>query len=277
MVPSSSYLSVKDAKEAFLYKKKWKKGSILCSLENAAEYGHTLAGELLHAVKDSLYATVSHNLRAKMSQDWVSILSLSILEQYIVKDCIHNIPAWLLQPSCFARVIEKVSQIRIWEDSQHSCVEDLLLTISRFERTGLVVELKRLGFKEVAWILGGRDVFYGVFARMGALREASKLLCYLRLAMKIPMYDTWSVVFNNDPRKKCLNHIRSICMFPERYKNFAWKLDKVELCAKEIKCKCFFLSSMAYAFGNTLCDVFKMQCDVLNLVRIVIHGEKLTV
>ena len=178
-----------------------------------------------------------------------------------MNDCIQNIPAWLIQPSCFARVIKKVSQITIGEYSQRTCLEDLLLTISRFEGTGLVIELKRLGFKEVACILGGRDVFYGVFARMGALREASNLLCYLRLAMKIPMYDTWNVVFNNDPHKKCLNHIRSICMSPERYKNFAWKLDKVELCAKEIKCKCFFLSSTTYPFGNTLCDVLK--CSVM--------------
>jgi hypothetical protein len=147
-------------------------------------------------------------------------------------------PEWVVQPSSFCAVMDKVSRFDLHEDHpHHSCVEDLLLAIARFENAGLLAELRRLGLDEVASLLGGRGVFYGMFAMMGALREASNLLLCLRSAMKIPLYDTWSVAFNNDPHRKCLNHIRSICMPPEKYKDFAWKLDKVKLCAKEIRCK----------------------------------------
>jgi hypothetical protein len=147
-------------------------------------------------------------------------------------------PEWVVQPSSFCAVMDKVSQIALHEENpRHSSAEDLLLAISRFEKAGLLAELRRLGLDEVACLLGGRDVFYGMFAMMGALREASNLLRYLRSVMKIPLHDTWSVAFNNDPHRKCLNHLRSICMLPEKYKDFAWKLDKVELCAKEVKCK----------------------------------------
>ncbi|KAH7416002.1 hypothetical protein KP509_14G070700 [Ceratopteris richardii] len=214
--------------------------SILNSLAAAAEDGVALASELVYNLKGSLYSILPHSLRGKVSDDWDSMLSSSLLEHFMgrLDGNIQGTSSWLTNPSSFKRVIKKVSgNVAANANAlrkRHHSIEDLLSTIESYERAGLISDLESFGFSEEAWFLQDRCVLYALFARFRTLQEALNLLCFMRLETRLPFHDTWSFACSDDRCRNYLKKIRDICGFDDKIKTFAWKLDKLELCALEV-------------------------------------------
>ncbi|MCO5552015.1 hypothetical protein L7F22_005523 [Adiantum nelumboides] len=214
--------------------------SIQSSLLAAAEDGTTLAAELLNHLRESLYSILPQSLKSKVSNDWDSMLSSSLLQQYMdkMKGNGHGKSSWLINPASFRKVIKKVSQSSSLKNTRarYGChgIEDLLDTIESFERAGLIGELENLGLVEEACILRDRTVFYGLFARLRTLQEAARLLYFMRLEMHLPVQDTWSLACLDARYRACLKQVCEMCYFHDKIRTFAWKLDKLELCASEM-------------------------------------------
>ncbi|KAI5082003.1 hypothetical protein GOP47_0001746 [Adiantum capillus-veneris] len=236
-VPPSAELPASTLKALETRTCKHSRRSIRSSLLAAAEDGTALASELLRHLNESLYSILPQSLKSKVSNDWDSMLSSSLLEQYMDKmQGGFGKSSWLTDPSSFKRVIKKVSKSAPADDhAGNGChgIEDLLCTIESFERAGLIGELENLGLVEEACILRDRSVFYGLLARLRTLQEVSSLLCFMRLEMHLPFQDTWSLACSNARYRGCLKQIRDKCNFHDKIRTFAWKLDKLELCAIE--------------------------------------------
>ncbi|MCO5591537.1 hypothetical protein L7F22_045522 [Adiantum nelumboides] len=218
--------------------------SIQNSLLAAAEDGTTLAAELLNHLRESLFSILPQSLKSKVSNDWHSMLSSSLLEQYMdkMKGIGHGNSSWLINPASFRKVIKKVSQSSSLKNTRvrYGChgIEDLLDTVESFERAGLIDELENLGLVEEACILRDRTVFYGLFARFRTLQEVARLLYFMRFEMHLPFQDTWSLACLDARYRACLKQVCEVCYFHDKIRTFAWKLDKLELCASEMdSCK----------------------------------------